>query len=143
MPVFELINPSDRYTFEAPNIRVAGAAVCCLSTGFGARRVDRPEEVTPVLFGWEEWLKQRGVNAKWFQAHWAEVADALASFLIGTPTDRADVVDMLAQLPADKREAWRDRRQDRHRTSLNRIGEAAYATAERLRTVWADSGAES
>jgi hypothetical protein len=39
---------------------------------------------------------------------------------------------MLAMLPEDKRKQWRDERQDRERTSLNRIGEAAYAMAARL-----------
>ena len=39
MPIYELVNPSDTYTFEAPNIEVAGVAACLLSTGFGARRV--------------------------------------------------------------------------------------------------------
>lgn len=35
MNVYELINPSDPYTFEAPNIEIAGAAVVLLSTAFG------------------------------------------------------------------------------------------------------------
>jgi hypothetical protein len=140
MPVYELINPSDAYTFEAPNLVVAGAAVCCLSTSFGAKRVDGPDENTPIMFGWPEWLKQCGVTPKWWATHRTEVADALASFLIGSPADRADVVDMLAELPPEKREAWRARRQERHRTSMNQIGEQAYATAEALRRVSAKLG---
>ena len=56
MPIYELVNPSDPYTFEAPNIEVAGVCACLLSSGFGARGAD---ESTPILFGWNAWLKDR------------------------------------------------------------------------------------
>ena len=39
MPIYELNNPSDPYTFEAENIEVAGAAVVYLSTSYGATEV--------------------------------------------------------------------------------------------------------
>lgn len=134
MHVYELINPSDPYTFEAPNIEVAGAAVCLLSTGFGAKRLSgEVDESTPVLFGWEEWFKSHGIDSTWLNEHGAAVADALDSFLIGDAATRSDTMDMLAQLSEDKRDAWRSRRQDRHRSSMNDIGEAAYAMAKRLR----------
>lgn len=135
MPIYELINMSDPYTFEAPNIQVAGAAAVLLSTGFGAKRVgDDVEESTPVLFGWDEWLKEQGIEKEWIESHAREVADALDSFLIGSPASRQDVEDMLAELPPKKRAAWRARRQDRHRGSLNKIGERAYQLAAQLRT---------
>lgn len=136
MPIYELINPSDPYTFEAESIEVAGAAVVYLSTSFGAREVgceDDEGESTPTLFGWEEWLKDRGIDSDWIAAHRTEIADALDSFLIGDPATRQDVEDMLAELPPDKREAWKAKRQDRHRTSMSKIGEAATDLAQRLR----------
>ena len=40
---------------------------------------------------------------------------------------------MLAELPPDKREAWKAKRQDRHRTSMNQIGERASSLAKGLR----------
>jgi hypothetical protein len=133
MPLYELINPSDPYTFEAPSIEVAAASAWLLSSGFGAKAIDG-DEATPVLFGCEDWMKARGMDsAGWFTAHESEIAAALDSFLIGKAADRADVEDMLAELPEEKREAWRARRQDRHRTSLNQIGERAYQLAEKLR----------
>ena len=136
MPIYELINPSDPYTFEAESIEVAGAAVVHLSTNFGAREVgceDGESESTPALFGWEEWLKDRGIDSDWISAHRTEIADALDSFLIGDLTTRQDVEDTLAELPPGEREAWKAKRQDRHRTSMTKIGEAATDLAKRLR----------
>ena len=46
---------------------------------------------------------------------------------------RQDVMDALGLIPEAERTAWRSRRQDRHRTSMNDIGEAAYGLARRLR----------
>lgn len=132
--LWELINPSDPYTFYAPTVEVAGVAAAMLSTGFGAKCLDNQcDERTPILFGWDEWLKERGIDDEWVSQHASEIADALDSFLIGHKTDRKDVEDMLAELPPEKREAWRAKRQDRHRTSLSRIGELAYKLAKRLR----------
>lgn len=128
-----LINPSDPYTFRAPTLEVAGAAVAMLCTAFGARPADGQGEETPVLFGWEEWLAARGIDRAWIVAHREELAAALDSFLIGDPEERADVESMLEMLPEDRREEWRARRQDRHRSSLSQIGEEAYETARRLR----------
>lgn len=133
MPVYELINPSDPYTFEAPNIEVAGVAVCMLSSHYGAKQVDGDQESTPVLFGWKEWLEDRQINGAWVESHRSEIADALDSFLIGDPASRQDVEEMLAEVPPEKREALMARRQDRHRSSMNQIGERAYEMAKHLR----------
>lgn len=132
MKLYELINPSDRYTFYAPNIEVAGVAVCQLSTNFGAKEIGGDEQ-TPILFGWGAWLESRGITSEWVDSHLSEIADALDSFLIGGPAERADVESMLAELPEEKRVAWRAKRQDRHRSSMNQIGEAAYAYAKAIR----------
>lgn len=133
MTLYELINPSDAYTFYAPSIEVAGVCAALLSPGFGAKPVSGDGERTPVLFGWEQWLEDRQINSDWIEEHRNEIADAYDSFLIGGARQRADVESMLAMLPEDKRQEWRDQRQDRHRSSMNQIGEAAYAQARRLR----------
>lgn len=145
MPVYELINPSDPYTFEAPSIEVAGVVAAMLSTGFGAQRVgdEHLNESTPIMFGWDKWMTEHGIDDDWIELHRDEIADAFDSFLIGKFEDRQDVLDMLAELPEEKQEAWRARRQDRHRSSLNRIGEAAYEYAKRLRRARVTIGKES
>jgi hypothetical protein len=134
MKLYELANPSDPYTFYAPSIEVAGIAAAMISTGFGATPVDGEGESSPVLFGWDEWMKEKGIDSDWIEAHTAEIADALDSFLIGNAAKRADVESMLEMLPDDKKQEWRDQRQDRHRSSLNQIGETAYELAKHLRS---------
>lgn len=128
-----LINPSDPYTFRAPTLEVAGAAVAMLSTSFGARPADGQGEETPVLFGWEAWFAARGIGRAWALAHREELAAALDSFLIGAPEEREEVERQLALLPEDQRAAWRDERHERRRSSVDDIGEEAYETARRLR----------
>ena len=134
MTLYELINPSDTYTFYAPSIEVAGVCAVLLSSGFGATPARGDGESTPVLFGWQEWCDDRGINSEWVHEHREEIADAYDSFLIGGAAKRDDVESMLAMLPDEKKEEWRNQRQDRHRTSMNQIGEAAYAKAKAFRS---------
>lgn len=133
LTLYELINPSDPYTFYAPSIEVAGVCAALLSPSYGASPVNSDGESTPLLFGWNEWLEARGINDEWVTAHKDEIADAWDSFLIGDARQRADVESMLALLPEEKRQEWRDQRQDRRRSSLSQIGEMAYAKAAKLR----------
>ncbi len=134
MPVYELINPSDPYTFVAPSIEVAGACAVMLSSKYGARDVATDEQ-TPVWFGWPEWLADRGIDNAWTKANAAAIADAFDSFLIGKAAERADVESMLQLIPEDKREQWRNERQNRHRSSVSQIGERAYQLAKHWREV--------
>lgn len=136
MKTYELINPSDPYTFKAPDIKIAAVVACLLSTGFGARQVEPPDsdaEQTPILFGWDKWLQSHGIDDKFIDNHLSEIADAYDSFLIGGLRQRKDAEEMLEMLPEEKREEWKASRQDRHRSSMNQIGETAakYAKAYR------------
>jgi len=133
LTLFRLINPSDPYTFYAPSLEVAGVCVALLSTGFGAEEVGGSDESTPVVFGWDQWLEARGIDSEWIFEHRLEIADAYDSFLIGDEGKREDVESMLSMLNEEQREKWRNDRQDRHRTSMNQIGEAAYARAKAIR----------
>jgi hypothetical protein len=146
MTTYELINPSDPYTFKAPNIEVAGVVAVLLSTAFGAKAIDPPTEdgeTTPIIFGWNEWLQDRGINDDWVDSHAADIAEAYDSFLIGSLNQRHDVEKILALLSAEKREEWKADRQDRHRTSMNRIGEAAMSFAKKFRKIAEKKKAES
>lgn len=134
MPLYELINPSDPYTFEAPDIVHAGVAAVLLSTGFGAEEIGGNNECTPVLFGWNEWLEERGVDNGWITSHAEALADVWDSFLIGKASARKDVEEMLAMIPPEKQAEWKASRQERHRSSLNQIGEAAYRYAAAYRS---------
>ena len=128
MITYELITPSDPYTFKAPNIEIAGCVTVFLSTSFGAKQIDPPNpggERTPMIFGWAEWLEDHGIDQTFIDNNLSEIADAFDSFLIGNINSRRDAEEMLSLLPAEKQEEWKANRQNRHRTSMNKIGEAA------------------
>ena len=138
MPIYELINPSDSYTFEAPSIEVAAVAVLQLSSSCGATQLtcvpdDEEPPSTPVMFGWPEWLLDRGIDDAWVEAHLEHVADALESMRIGSLVDREDIEQALALIPKSKRQEWLAKRQDRLRISLSKIGERAWEVAALLR----------
>lgn len=135
MKLYELANPSDPYTFYAPSIEVAGIAVALLSTKFGAIPVGGEGERSPVLLGWDNWMKEKGIDSSWIKEHRQEIATTLESFLIGNAKERTDIESILSLLPDDKKQELRDLRQDRHRSSLNPIGEAAYKLADQLRNI--------
>ncbi|WP_172565547.1 hypothetical protein [Vibrio navarrensis] len=135
LKLWVLDNPSDPYTFYAPNVEIAGIVACSLSSGFGAHQADKPHERTPILFGWEEWFEEKGIIdlQAYLKEHAGTIADAFDSFLIGDVNKRKDVEHMLELLPEDKKQEWRDSRQDRMRSSINQIGESAYLYAQRFR----------
>ena len=134
MKLWFLINPSGACTFRAASVEIAGCVANLLSPCFGARCMDPGfDESTPIMFGWKEWLDDRGIDSKFIDAHLLEIADAFDSFLIGDVKYRLDVESMLAALSEEAREKWRAERQDRYRSSVNKIGEAAYKYADKLR----------
>ena len=132
-PVWELVNPSDPYTFRAPDVRVATVAAFMLSPAYGAKRVDG-EERSPLVTGWDEFVVKHGIDEVWMDSHLYEIAEAFDSFLIGSPSERADAEAALSLL-ANPREVrkWKLQRQDRLRTSLSAIGESAYSYADQMR----------
>lgn len=134
--LYELINPSDPYTFKAKNIVVAGVAVALISTSYGAEQVDPKVENpprTPILVGWADWLYENNIDAEWIEENHEDIAAALDSFLIGGQLAREDIESAMAEMPEETAKKWRNERQERHRSSLNRIGEIAYETAKHLR----------
>ena len=133
LKTYELVNPSDPYTFKAPSIEVAGVCAFLLSEQYGAREIGGDGEQTPVMFGWEEWLRDRKLSGDWMKANRLAVADAYDSFLIGSHADREDTERAMSSLSDDEREAFRNERQDRMRTSMAKIGEVAYANAKAMR----------
>ena len=60
-PLWELINPSDPYTFRAPDVRVAGMAAFIMSHAYGAKRVGGGE-CSPIILGWDEWAAEHGID---------------------------------------------------------------------------------
>ncbi len=88
---FEIINPSDPLTMLAPSLEVAAVAVAEISTQLGVSATIEGEEVSsPVLFGWDEWFQERGLDGDWFAQHRSQVVAALRSVALGDRNDRTD-----------------------------------------------------
>jgi hypothetical protein len=147
MPIYEIINPSDACTIEAPDDKTAIAAVTLLSSGaYGLRAEDGRNVCGLSLFGIAEqvveaFLPDRkaenlmeatvGAMMAWVKENKKAVIDTLDSFVYGDAAERAFLVEAMAQAkdPAKVKAAHEDRR----RTSMNNIGAAASAYAAHLR----------
>jgi hypothetical protein len=135
LKLYRLINPSDPYTFYAPDLRIAACVALFLGQGaFGAQGVADDQESSPVMFGWDAFLKEQGIDSAWIESHYAEIATALDSVFIGDERHRVDFDQMLESMPNETtRESWLAERHDRLRSSMNDIGVAAIRLAKQLR----------
>lgn len=133
---YELINPSDPYTFIAADYETAVLTVFCLGPAYGAKPKDGGEDVLIFLFGGAvDWYTEKfghspddGLDEK-RQA----VADALASMMYGHFEDRRRYELALSLIDdPEKKARFIDEWQDGC-SSLNDIGGAAHMLAERIR----------
>lgn len=139
--IFELINPSDAYTFEAKNHLAAALATVFVGNGnYGADQVDGAGDfkVPPFLFGGaDEWFCEKfgatfqDVLNRLETSDMLDLADALDSFLIGDYHCREHY--QLALESAVDKQAFRDDWHNRHRSSMNNIGLQAWALAKNIR----------
>ena len=155
MPIYEIINPSDACTIEAPDDRTAIAAVAILSEGaYGVRELPGNREVCGIsLFGglaeemvdaflpaWKAGGFPKGNDVtkatieammSWVGEHRTAVTDALDSFCYGDADERAFLAESMAQAadPAKVKAAHENRR----RSSLNNIGKRAAQLAAHFR----------
>lgn len=145
--LYEIINMSDPYTIECPNLEIAAVACVLLGQGqYGLTPVEQPEDgidrgVPLMLFGnAQAWFQQQCggdfsvVFARVLATQREALAACLDSVLIGKPDERSGVSKMLALLPekakqVEARDIWHDAR----RSSLNDIGRRAWEIAAKLR----------
>lgn len=139
MKTYKIINPSDPYTFLAPDLEVAALVIFLLSTKFGAECLDHPgdEEDVPIflLGGAQEWWDQHfdpDMKAR-LAARAREVATALRSTLYGGAEAHKEFETLAGPIPegerrAEMRKTWNDEK----RSSLTDISRAAYANADWL-----------
>lgn len=134
--ICEIINPSDPYTLETENFIAAALGIAIVGGGKLGLKCDDPPIKSPVLFGWDAWIKENcpdGMNL-YVDTHSEEIATALDSVLYGRAGDRRTFLDMLKFIDDPvKREQARAEYQDKNRSSLNDIGTACYKTARYLR----------
>lgn len=131
MKTYEIINPSDAYTFEAKDFNVA--CVCVALLGNGMYGISG----SPMIRGWEPFFKGLGIDLdKFIPEKWEEMAECFESILIKTKTaeDRAAVEKQMEGMDTAARARFLDARHDRLRSSQNDIGSRAMDLADRLRT---------
>lgn len=132
---FELINPSDPYTFLAESEEVAALVVFSISTAYGAKSKDESIEIPVFIFGGAvEWYKERfgrdpdaGMDALRQQA-----GKSLCSMMYGHFKDRERYELALECIDDEaKREKFIKKWNDA-RSSLNDIGTYCHILGKKL-----------
>ena len=141
MKTYEIKNPSDALTIQADDFLIAAVAVALLGNGqYGI-------EGTPLLFGWDEWLPQQGIDdlGQYLEDHAVELATALRNVYLGTVEDRPqlDAHISSAKLANAELEAWRVERNNRLRTSMNDIEGQSRRLAAKLEEIAAQNAKEN
>lgn len=136
--LFEIINPSDKYTIEAPDLEIAALAVCVPGEGkYALQGIDNLNEVPIFLFGGhDEWFKRNfgcSFTDSLERSDKAKLADCLDSTLIGDENDREAFNYARKKVAPEAFEGWRAGWMGARRSSTNNIGHRAYAYAEALR----------
>lgn len=133
---YKLINPSDPYTFIADDLEVATIVVLTFGVAYGAEPKDNTEAVPIFLFRSAlDWYKEKFGRTpdEGIKARKSAVADALASFMLGSFEDRRRYEAALSAITdLDKKEKFIAVWQDGH-SSLNNIGGRAHALAKMLK----------
>lgn len=150
--LYELVNPSDPYTFRADNLAVAAAVVQLLGRGMymGAPQDEGAVQIPPLKFvPLEDWLRKHapesvanGMEALVESLNRGELAPAvvaaLDSVLLCSVAERADFEKAWADLSPEKRLELHDAK----RSSLNDIGRFAWHVADKIRAELAEKKQE-
>jgi hypothetical protein len=137
--IYEIVNPSDPVTVDAPTFEAALFATVLLGGGqyFGNPVEEGREKVPGFLFGgFDAWFEERygGRDAQdLLNEHRADVVTTLRSACTGSVSDRWLFDSALAAItdPEKRAEFLRDW-DDRKRTSLNDIAGRAHRIADKL-----------
>ena len=128
--LYNLANPSDPYTLFAPSVSVAGGAVLLISGQYGAialdenGRKDDEAESSPVLSGWQEWVKKHNMGPDWLYDNRTDV---------GSPAERIEFEARMKDKTREEYDAAKLQKLEDEQTSLNQIGQLAYSLARSLR----------
>jgi len=153
--LYDIVNPSDAYTIEAPDLEIATVACCVLGEGQYAFRPigdETAQEVPLMMFGGtDEWFQQHfngrdagAVIGDVMEHRSADLADCLDSCLIGDAHSRQEYSRALELIESpENREKFRAERHDQRRSSMNDIGGRAYKIAKRLREKQSLNGTEA
>lgn len=129
---FNLINPSDPYTFIAADLEVAALTVFSIGAGYGAVSSDNKERVP--IFNQMEWFVEKfGCTPdEALKERKKELAEALSSMMFGSFEDRKRYEAALSAIDDEEKKKefivkWQD-----GISSLNDIGTYCHKLADKL-----------
>jgi hypothetical protein len=132
--LFDLINPSDHYTFKAESLECAALATTILGSGqYGAEQLDGDAAVP--IFMTEQWFREnfgRSTQDSLDLYRGERLQELIACFdsvLIGNRDEYERTLPLIA---ADKRDEWTAYWHDQRRSSMNDIGRRAKRIAKAL-----------
>ena len=142
MNVYELVNPSDDYSFEAPDDQVAAYVALAVGQGrYDARLLGDREASNPIMCMLSFYSTAETVDDDvkkllgglslndFLAARTAEVVAALRSLVIGNRADlAASLIGRGEQEAATLKAAWHEK----HRTSMTDIGKYANDMADSI-----------
>lgn len=139
--VYEIINPSDPYTFRASDDKVAEAVVLLVGDGaYGCLRVEDDETIGRMLAfigkgEAEKYIEENFGNlGDYLRANKDEIIAALDSVLCMSAGQRFTYESALELIEGEeKKKAYRDGVHDKLRSSMNDIGAYAWKLAARFR----------
>jgi len=140
--LFELVNPSDPYTFKTDDSKVAEVVALLVGNGKMGLTDEKGEKYdTMILFLNEEQTETHltetfgeGGLAGFVDANLKAVADALDSVMsFGFTERRTFELAMEAIETEERREEYRAKVHDKNRSSMNDFGTYAWKMAKQLR----------
>ena len=139
--LYEIINPSDPYTFRASDDKVAEAVVLILGEGkYACRRCSDGEDIGAMIAfigkaDAEKYIEENFGNlGQWLKAHRDEITEAMESVLCMGVGQRYTYESALELIEGDeKKKKYRDDVHDKLRSSMNDIGGYAWKLAAAYR----------
>lgn len=139
MELYEIISPSDPYTFRADSVAIARFVVIALGTGqYDGEAEDGTSLDAMLLTFTKEEAKAKlheffGDPKQFVREHRAEIIEALESVMSFNRGERGAYDEAIKLIPADKIAGYRKKVHDKNRSSLNDIGDRAWKYAKKLR----------
>lgn len=140
--IYDLVNPSDPYTFEASSKEVAALVVIRLSTNYGAKAVNEEDNIPVfICFNAEEiqkWYKDtfgRTIE-EGARTLRSEIIKGFESFVLGDRKERECYEAAIAAIDdPQKRSTFITKWDDIKRSSLNNIGGRACEIAQEMKKI--------
>lgn len=139
--IYEIINPSDEVTFVSDSDKVAYACAIIVGKGaYGCTNLKTQESLgTLLLFVSADVFEKQAAEfleesfADFIQSHRKEIKESLLSFAYCSAQERTTFDDAVSAITEpDKLKAFKEKHDDRNRSSMNQICNNAWAIAESI-----------